>query len=290
MSVRAGVLCVGETMGMVAPVHGEPFTTASTFRVEAGGAESNVAMRLAAHGHSVRWRSRLGDDALGRRVASAIEETGVTVDVDWDPARRTGLYLKDPGRGVTYYRAESAASAATPALLDGIDWSALAVVHVSGITAALSSGCLALLDACLSRAAAADVTVSFDVNHRPGLWSATEAAPVLLGLARRAGIVFVGLDEAETLWGTATADDVRALIGAPHELIVKDGETGATAWEGDERTFVPTPRVDVVEAVGAGDAFAAGYLSVRLRGGGTAERLAFGHACAAEALSSTADV
>lgn len=294
---RGSVLCIGETMGMIAPTDLEPFSQASTYRVEAGGAESNVAMRLATHGHVARWRSRLGDDALGHRVAESIAAAGVAVDVEWDSTRPTGLYLKDPGRGVTYYRSGSAASAATPELLDDVDWSGVAIVHMTGITAALSDSCRALTYACLARAHAEGVEVSFDVNHRAPLWEERVAAEVLLDLARAADLVFVGRDEAEKLWDTATADDVRRLLPAARELVVKDGEVGATAWSGDVSAFVATPPVEVVEAVGAGDAFAAGYLSVRLRDGSDvaspdqlAARLAFGHACAAAALSSTADV
>ena len=64
-----GVLTVGETMALVTPSVLEPVLTASGFRVEAAGAESNVAAHVAALGHPARWFSRLGTDALGERVA-----------------------------------------------------------------------------------------------------------------------------------------------------------------------------------------------------------------------------
>src|SRR5205085_4447622 len=101
------------------------------------------------------------------------------------------------------------------------------LVHISGITPALSTSCLALVETLLGTARPRGVRVLFDVNHRPRLWAPEVAAPVLLALARQADTVFVGLDEAQTLWGTATADDVRRLIGGTGVLVVKDAAIGA---------------------------------------------------------------
>ena len=119
--------------------------------------------------------------------------------------------------------------------------------------------------------------MAFDVNHRAALWAPGAAASALLPLARRADLVFVGLDEAECLWHTATADDVRALLPEPTTLVVKDGDVGATEFRraagADHRTFVPAIPTEVVEAVGAGDAFAAGYLAALLQGADAAARL-----------------
>lgn len=285
------VLCLGETMGMVAPTTSMPLVDAVDFRLEVGGAESNVAMRLAALGHRARWCSRLGRDALGDRVARAIGDAGVELLVERDDAHPTGLYLKDPGSAVRYYRAGSAASHATPALLDGVDWATTALLHTTGITAALSDGCLALVEHAVAEACAQGALVSFDVNHRPALWAAEVAAPVLLRIARSADLVLVGLDEAARLWsGVSHASDVRALLPDVGLLVVKDGAVGATAFAGDEVAFEPAPPVLVVEEVGAGDAFAAGLVAGLLRGDDLATALRLGHDCAATALSSTADV
>ena len=134
------------------------------------------------------------------------------------------------------------------------------------------------------------VAVSFDVNYRPGLWSVESAAEVLLNYARQATYTFVGLDEAQTLWpGLGTARDVRDLIGDSGMLIVKDGAVGATEFDGIASAFVPASVVEVVEVVGAGDAFAAGWLSAMLEGEQAPNRLARGHQFAARALSSTSD-
>lgn len=284
------LLAAGETMAMVAPVEAEPVADARLFRVDAGGAESNVAAHVAALGARSRWVSRLGDDPLGRRVAAQLAARGVDVSgVVFDAAHRTGLYVKDPGHGVHYYRDGSAASFLDPADAEAVDLDDVAIVHVSGITAALTGTAPAFLDALIERARAAGASVSFDVNHRAALWTAADAAPVLDALARRADIVFVGRDEAETLWQTTDAASVRALFPEVAELVVKDGDVGATVFSADGEVFVPALVVEVVEAVGAGDAFAGGYLAARLAGAVPAERIAAGHARAALTLQTTGD-
>lgn len=207
-----------------------------------------------------------------------------------DPGHRTGLYVKDPGRGVHYYRDGSAAAHLGPSDADAADLDDVAIVHVSGITAALDrltpdGAAPAFLERLIARARAAGVPVSVDVNHRAALWAASVAAPVLRDLARRADVVFVGRDEAEALWGAATPAAIRALLLEPAELVVKDGDVGATVFTADGEIFVPAHRVDVVEAVGAGDAFAGGYLA----GASAAERLQAGHDRAALTLATTAD-
>ncbi len=131
--------------------------------------------------------------------------------------------------------------------------------------------------------------MSFDVNHRPALWSAETAAPLLAALARRADVLFTGRDEAEALWGRQRDDDIRELFPDVPEVIVKDGDVGATAYIGTLRVFEPALRVEVVEAVGAGDAFAGGYLAARLSGEDPGERLRAGHRRAALTLRTTGD-
>ncbi|GAA3934039.1 sugar kinase [Microbacterium soli] len=289
------LITIGETMALVTPAHAEQLATAQDVRLLVGGAESNVAVHAARLGIPTAWISALGDDALGERVRDEVARHGV--DVGWvtsDPDAPTGVYFKDPGRGVLYYRRGSAAAAMSPDNLASVPLEQAEIVHVSGITPALSRSCADLVESVLDRMATAPGLVSFDVNHRPVLWEPGEAASALLTLARRADIVLVGLDEADGLWGTADADAVRALLPEPGLLVVKDGDVGATEFDSrggaDARTFAPAIRTEVVEAVGAGDAFAAGYLCALLQGAGAAQRLASGHRRAHLVLQSTDDV
>src|SRR5690606_39209321 len=126
----------------------------------------------------------------------------------------TGIFVKNPqgeSTRVHYYRRGSAAARMTPGGITGD----ARLVHISGITPALSESCRELTEAVMEF----EATVSFDVNYRPALWrDVGEAAGVLAALARRADIVFVGRDEAEELWGTATAEDVRDFLPEPRIL------------------------------------------------------------------------
>ena len=178
----------------------------------------------------------------------------------------------------------------TPDDLADVAFEQAALTHISGITPSLSASCAALIESVLDRAQHSDTVVSFDVNYRAALWPIDEAGPALLALARRADIVLVGLDEAEVLWGTTTPEEVRALLDAPGILVIKDGDVGATEFSAEGTVFVPAHTVDVVEAVGAGDAFAAGYLSGYLTGLTPEQRLGLGHDRAALVLQSTTDL
>ncbi|MBP1326274.1 2-dehydro-3-deoxygluconokinase [Leucobacter exalbidus] len=287
------VVCIGESMALVTPSTPARLRVAPSFDIQIGGAESTVALYLADYGHHSSWISQVGNDPLGERMLDELRGHGVDVAgvrvVDDAP---TGVYFKDPddeSTSVYYYRAGSAASQMTPGIVDSIDWAATRVVHISGITAGLSASCRSLLDAVIERAHATATMVSFDVNYRPKVWDIATAAPVLAGLAARSDIVFVGRDEAELLWGASSAAELFQRLEMTGTLIVKDGDIGATAVSVDDEVFVPALTVDVVETVGAGDAFTAGYLSALIRDMNTRDRLSKGHATAARALSSTRD-
>ncbi|MFH8494715.1 sugar kinase [Streptomyces coeruleorubidus] len=297
----ADVVCLGETMAVLSPPDDRPLADQSALRLSVGGAESNVACGLAALGHRAAWLSRVGDDAFGQRVRAELAARGVEVGaVAVDPVRPTGVYFKDPGPDATrplYYRSGSAAAHMGPELARAPELRGPRIVHVSGITAALSDSCARLLeDIVVHRTpwdpAAARPVVSFDVNHRPALWRGrgADAAPALRDLARAADLVFVGRDEAEALWGTSHPDDIASLLAPAPLVVVKDAEHGATSYAAGRATFVPAPAVEVVEPVGAGDAFAAGYLSGVLKDADEESRLRRAHLSAATALRSRDDV
>lgn len=296
------VACVGETMVSFIPSDGAALDATEKLGLDVAGAESNMAMYLADHGIDARWVSRLGDDAFGRRVLQRVRAAGVDVSgVRTDPGRPTGLLFKDPaerggagsagGTRVSYYRRGSAAGAMGPFVLDEEAMRTADLWHLTGITPALSASCRHLVEAVLGGGRPVPA-VSFDVNHRPAVWRGLEAPGALLRrLAQAADIVFVGLDEAQALWGGELREpgDVRTLLPAPRILVVKDGATAATAFCGDTRTCVPSLAVDVVEPVGAGDAFAAGFLAGLLQGESIERCLRGGHVTAASALSVTGD-
>jgi 2-dehydro-3-deoxygluconokinase len=175
-----------------------------------------------------------------------------------DPARPTGLYIKESdasGSPVRYYRRGSAASGMGPEFLDGLPLDGVRIVHVSGITPALSDSCLALMRALHDMPRS--WTLSFDLNWRPRLW--TDRDP--------------------------------AVLPEPATLVVKQGAEGAVLVDGTSAPVrQPALKVDVVEPVGAGDAFAAGFLYGTLAGWPAEQRLRSGHLRAASALLTHHDV
>lgn len=287
------LLCIGEAMVLVTPVSPAPLATADLFRLDVAGAESTVALYATDLGVRAAWVSRVGDDALGDRLVATIARHGVDTSlVQVDPEAATGVFFKDPDGASTtvhYYRRGSAASHLSPGDLTELPLASARIIHVSGVTAALSDSCRDMVRALMARPRDLAARLSFDVNYRPGLWSAEQAAPVLAELAEAADIVFVGQDEAETLWQARTPTEVRDRMGARGTVVVKDGAVGATEITMHSSTFVPAEPVDVVEVVGAGDAFAAGYLAGLLHGLDSEDRLAQAHRMAARALASTSD-
>ncbi|MEU6355901.1 sugar kinase [Streptomyces sp. NPDC047072] len=289
----ADVVCVGETMVVLGPCDDRPLAEQSALAVAVGGAESNVACGLAGLGHRAAWLSRVGDDPFGRRVLAELAGRGVDVSgVETDAERPTGVYFKDPGPDGTrthYYRGGSAATAMGPELAHHPALRRARIVHLSGVAAALSESCARLLETLLAPGESRRPLVSFDVNHRPALWRDRDAAPHLLRLARAADIVFVGRDEAEELWGTPHPDEIAGLLSPAPVVVVKDAEFGATSYTDGTRTFVPSLPTKVVEPVGAGDAFAAGYLAAVLEDRDERARLRLGHLTAAAALRTRDD-
>lgn len=287
------VVCIGETMIVVAPTAGSLSRAADTAMV-IGGAESNVAAGVAAAGHRAVWASRLGADPLGARIRDELERRGVELWVEDDADAPTGVMFKDPGADgsrVYYYRSGSAAARMVPGFVPVERLAGVRIVHTTGITPALSATCRDMVDRLYADARTAGALVSFDVNDRRALWSEEDAATTLARLANAADIALVGRDEAERLWGTATADEIRSSLPDCPLLVVKDGDVGATAYAGDaEAVFVPAPVVDVVEPVGAGDAFASGFLAATLDDLPLADRLQAGHDAAARVLVTVADL
>lgn len=281
---------VGETMALLVPDNPGPLEDVTSYTPSIGGAESNVAVHLARRGHAAAWVSAVGDDGFGRLVTRRLAAEGVDVrGVRVDPDRGTGLYLKEitaSGTRVRYYRSGSAATALGPAAAGTVAALRPRLMHTSGITAVLSESTRRLVQTLLL---ASDARTSFDLNFRPALHR-PEHRDLLLGLARAADLVFVGDDEAGALWGTRGTDAVRALLPGVPLLVVKQGADGATGYAGDSKVHVPAHQVDVVEAVGAGDAFAAGVLHGLLTGADLTASLRHGHDFAASVLVTTDDL
>ncbi|WP_305782422.1 sugar kinase [Symbioplanes lichenis] len=285
-----GLLTFGETMGLVGAdgIGRLEHARAVTFGI--GGTESNVAVGVARLGGPATWIGRAGPDATGDLIEYRLRAEGVDAVVLRDTAF-TGLMVKHRRTAgllhVDYHRAGSAGSRLSPADIPPDLVRTAALLHVTGITPALSATARATVFQAVETARDAGVPVSFDFNYRAKLWSRFDAAPVLRDLAARADIVFAGPDEAAlVVEGSPTS--ALAAIG-PREVIVKDGAHGCTALiDGEPHTVAALP-VTVVDPVGAGDAFVAGYLADRLAGATPRQRLTTAIAAGAWAVTVPGD-
>jgi len=270
-----------------------PLADVEIFRRSVGGAECNVAGGLAALGIPTAWISRLGDDGFGQHVLRDLQQRGVDVGgVELDAHRPTALYVKESEDGrsrMHYYRTGSAAAAMDPSFLDRPQvrdrLRRASLVHTTGITAAISTTSADMLERLAE--GPREFLLSVDLNWRPALWRDKDPAP-LWRLLKEADIVLIGADEAQVFAGTSDPDELYERLGAK-TLVVKDDEHIATVLEPDGRIEVPALTVEVVETVGAGDAFAAGFLAGTLQGLPMTQRLRLGHLTAAAVLTAPED-
>lgn len=297
MSPAPRVVTLGETMALLRTGAVGSLAHLPSMEIALGGAESNLAIGLRRLGVPTAWVSRVGDDPLGTRVVREIRGEGVEVHCAIDPERPTGLMLKSRPSSTTtrvdYYRAGSAASALTPAdLPEGLIEQA-EILHLSGITSLLSDSAHATSLAAVERAAAAGVRVSLDVNHRSRLGSREQLAARLGELLEHVDLLCGGPEELALLVPGADRADprglLRALAAPGRQVVAKLGADGGAAFLDDELHEAPGHRVEVVDTVGAGDAFMAGYLSAQLDGLTLPARLARANACGALACTTPGD-
>lgn len=287
------VIALGETMAAFAPENGGDLSSAEVFTCSSAGAESNTCIGLARLGLHVAWVSRLGTDPLGDRVLAEIECAGV--DVRWvvrDPARPTGVMVKDTGNGsVHYYRRGSAASALDPSDLLGVPVADARCVVVTGITALIGASPGATAHALLEEARGLRVV---DPNFRSNLWGSDKAVELVRPLVALADLLLGGRGELQRLVGRADLDGEnlarRCRLLGPAEVVVKRGRDGAGGLDaaGDWHEHAPAATPDV-DPVGAGDAFNAGYLAVRLADGAVPEALEWGAGCGAAVAGQLGD-
>jgi 2-dehydro-3-deoxygluconokinase len=273
-----------------------PLRLGGSFELSVAGAEANVAIGLARLGHQAGWVGRIGADEPGELVLRTLRAEGVNVSaVIADPSRPTGLMLAERRIGdlvrVTYYRSGSAGSQVSaadilPRLAEGVR-----LLHLTGITAALSDTARRCVMEAAVLARETGVAVSVDVNYRSRLWTSAKARDTLLPLTDLADIVFASADELAMLAGHSdhkvAAQEM--LARGAGQVVVKRGADGATAYRAGSSVSVPARNVPVADLVGAGDAFVAGYLSAHLDGAGIADSLSRATTTAAFAIARNGD-
>jgi 2-dehydro-3-deoxygluconokinase len=241
--------------------------------VQLGGAEANVAAGCARLGRRVAWISALPANPWGLRARRELTGHGVDCGgVRMVEGARLGVYFVEYGAPprpvrVLYDRRDSAFSRLGP---EEVDWEPVRqarLVHLTGITPALGPGPRALTERALREAA----TVSFDVNYRSALWAPAEARAFADAVLPRARFVFLGLEEARTVFDLSGEPErmveVLARRAPKATVTLLMGDEGSLTFDG-ARLVRPArrPAVQVVDPIGAGDAYVAGFLSAWLAG------------------------
>jgi len=268
--MNAEVVVVGEAMALMLASSGLPLKRAIRFERGVAGAESNVAIGLARLGHRVAFAGRVGDDAAGDWVRNGLRGEGIdTSSLTTEATRPTGLMLRDwAGESrpivVDYYRHGSAGSTIDPEQLPREAIRQARAVFVSGITAMLSPSAEAYVDAFFDAAADAGVPVYLDPNIRLRLAPIEDWQRVIRPLIKRASTLLVGHDELQLL--ELDPDGACHLNETTSTVVIKSGSAGAHVVSRDGQFTQPARTVRVVDTVGAGDAFTAGWISARLRG------------------------
>lgn len=302
------LLTLGESM--VSLRSAGPLSAGGTLGMHVAGAESNVAVGVARLGHSVAWAGVVGADPHGEFILRQLRSEGIAVQHRVDAARATGvMFLERRTADISrayYYRAGSAGSTISREDVDRAFAAGPRVLHLTGITAALSPDSRRAVEYAAARGAAEGLVVSLDVNYRSKLWSRDEARAVLTPIARHATVLVASDDELGLVAGMGVAGLGDAGSGActeaaelamaakllergVREVVVKRGAAGAGVHTAAGRWEAPAVPVTSIDTVGAGDAFTAGYLSALLDGGDVAARLKRGTHAGAFAVSTAGD-
>ena len=251
-----------------------PYRIDGDYLEDCAGAESNFALdicRLGIDGISAKWVSRLGDDRAGQLILSTLLDE-ITVFAPKCVGERTGVsYLNhlDNGQHIkTYKRKGSAASKLTfheiQPHLRGTD-----LLHVTGITPALSDQCKEGTFLALEYARSISLPVSFDLNFREQLWErVSDAIKIFDAMIPLSTIFKLGYDEAEAVWGCGWTPEryLRHFQKLNNGIVVLTlGSKGAVVFDGDSMTSHKGFEVEVVDPVGAGDAFVAGFIANIIR-------------------------
>ena len=262
------LLTLGETM--VSLRTARPMRLGGDAHLSIAGSESNVAIGVARLGHEAVWLGAVGNDEPGRLIQRTLRAEGV--DTSWlrfAEESFTGFIAFDqPSHDITrvsYHRRGSAGSTLTAdECIAAIDTTQPRLLHVTGITPALSGTTRAATLAAVRTASAAGSQVSLDVNYRARLWSRSEATTVLRELLPYVQTVFASDDELTLL--TDAEEPVTQLLtqSSVDQVIVTAGGKGAWAHTYDGVIHRPAIPVTVVDSIGAGDAFVSGYLSAML--------------------------
>lgn len=293
------VLLIGEPMGLFIADEVGKLEDVNAFTLATCGAELNVAIGLRRLGHEVTYMTKLGDDPFGKKIVNTMQSNGISTDeIMYSQTHPTGFMFKskvtqgDPS--IFYFRRGSAASTLSPEDVSRLDYTKFDVVHLTGITPALTPSTRAASEKLNQLARENGCFFSFDPNLRTQLWpSQQEMAFCINGIAARSDLFLPGLKEAKLLMGSDVPEEISQyyLRLGTGTVIIKLGTDGAYyANQAGGHGYVPSFLVEhVVDTVGAGDGFAAGVLSGMREGLSIAEAVRRGCAVGAIQVMSKGD-
>jgi 2-dehydro-3-deoxygluconokinase len=296
---RFDVTTIGEMLLRLSVSSGERLETARQLSLHPAGAEANLVTLLARLERRTCWTGALPENPLGKLARNALQAAGVnTGGIVWKRDGRMRTYFVEfgePPRGiqVTYDRAHSCTAQLEP---EEINWDVLLhtrLLHLTGITPALSSSCRRIVHEAVQRARERGIPISFDINYRQKLWSETEAADELRPLIQNVEVLFCSQLDAARLFDCRgsmpeIAQGVLELSSARY-VVVTFAEKGALLWDGQGWRHEAAPATRIVDRLGAGDALAAGVIHGWLDRDLTAG-LRYGVTLAALALSQAGDM
>jgi len=269
------IITMGEAMACLVADSPGPLRHVTSFQKHVAGAEFNLAIGAARLGLTTGWISRVGHDEFGAQIRTTLRGEGVDVSSVGFSDRATGLYFKEYAGiaepRVYYYRNGSAATDLGPADIDPPYIQSARVLHVTGITPLLSDTCREAVWKAIGIARAAGVKVSFDPNIRYKLIARADVPSFFRPFVAAADILLAGVSEMQAIVddGAAGAEDLeqQMLALGPGLVVVKSGSDGAVARTATDRVAEPAfPVTHVVDPIGAGDGFDAGFLAGHLRG------------------------
>lgn len=237
-----------------------------------GGDTSNFAVAAARQGARVAYVSALGDDPYGRLLRSLWDAEGVDhVSVKTDAQAYTAIYMVSHdahGHHFSFYRSGSAASRLTPADLPLARIAAARVLHLSGITLAISSASCDTAYAAIAHARAAGVRVSFDTNLRLKLWPIDRARAVMNDVIAHCDICLPSLNDIVAITGLTDPDALvdHCLRRGAKTVALKLGAEGAIVADAHQRHRIAAHRCTPVDATGAGDTFGGAFVTRLLAG------------------------
>lgn len=269
------VVGVGEVMLLLQAPPPQGLSTAPSLEVHVAGAEYNTCAAVARFGGNSALLTRVGDDSPGGRILKEMHSLGVGTDLCMtDPKNPSGIFLRetpeDGSRKVTYYRKGSAAAHMNQADAQRlVDLPPPRALLISGLTAALGHGPRRLIEHLARKAAQNKTAVVVDANLRPGLGNLETTLHTLRTILPLTDLLVLGDDESEALFETSDPAQVfsAAAQAGVGETVLKGGPRGC--WFVRENGALAHQRplvTELVDTVGAGDAFLGGYLSGRLAG------------------------